>query len=1397
MRLSAKRWRWFGLALAVVALGFLIVRTWVVPAVIVGQIRKEYRGRVVIGDWWFGLRSAGVTGIELGESAASDSPAWFKADRVSTDVSLARLIRGHAMPTRVEIDHPVVSFRFDAKGQPSTKIPVVPPAEKEPKATPDLLPEIVTEDGEVTLQQEGRKPMTISHVNARLAPVEGSERLDVTTDDPTWGKVKVSGRFEPGFKKGDLEIDSSPGFVAEPDKIERIPFIPKEVWANLEPRGPVDARVKIHLDADAPKPVRVYTELTLKGTSARLATLQVEATDTTGRVVVDDALVTVTDLKGKTLDGTLAAGGTLDFGQVPPRFDLGLRLREIDVTKAPASWQLGEVGATGKLTGKVDLRALLPPAGVDLDGTTGEAVIENGSFQGIPIKSLSISMKANGGDLQFETLPQGSLDKKALESAPIAATAVAGGPKPHGKSGLAEVEAEAADLIHPAMHSFGPVLAALPLVRLITHDDGVLGWSAFVASEVVGFQAAQGSTQGGPAGKLGGIRLPKSISTKIELEDVDLQSILVKVEKFGIKIPVPVAGRFSIKASATIPLGALREIKAYAFHGDASLKGASIDHVDIGQVFAHIDLANGVLDLSDFRGQFVDHPAGSDKQPPAATAAPPRTGELPPGGFRARLRAEVSPPGLATARIEGRQLPLGELFAPFLPVPTPLSGDLSIDTEAKVDLAKLADPKSYILDGRIESRRIAYKGAVLDHVATQLHVKAGHVDLADFSARLAGHPLKLTGGVDLAPPYAYSGKLVVAGWEIADVLAFVPGLPKPAPASGIVDANGEAAGTGFPFTIKTHGGVRVARAKAGPTPLGNVVFQWTTDRDTIAITGLEAAVFGGKITGEARIPTKPGPLLEASATIKGIDTARVSAALPSKSVSLAGRADGGFKVAMPLDLSVVDAEAHLAAPDLRIKEGAGAGVRVESFRFKATARSRVVDYLATADTLGGKIRFQGSIPIDRDPSRMVAQAELRAAGFRLNEAWHGLGIGGALAELDGQAALAANLRASLAPARLWSRGAFELRGLHYGSHLPLGGLHGQYSLTPTAWHLDQVGGELLGGIASGEARGEGKAGGPKRVAFDFKVERASLHKMMGAVPHLAHGVDGFGSLRVAGRLDETLHATADVSVARARVMGLDITNLRLPAEIVLSPSSGIGSVHSRHWAAHLAGGSVMGNTLLRLGADRSFQAEVRLAGVDLEVLTRLEDPTKRPSSGKLSGKIKLNGPNPNDLAKIRGRVDLDDASLVELPVVRELDRFLGAAQGGGGLFEDGDLHGTIYNRTLFVDQLTLEGRLIQVHATGTITFDGGLNLEVLVNTKQTIPQSGLTLVNVIPGLGAAVGRSEEAILRVASFLSSKLLKFRVGGTIKNPTVNLDAGVGVGDTAVGFFSGVLKVTGGGR
>jgi translocation and assembly module TamB len=271
-----------------------------------------------------------------------------------------------------------------------------------------------------------------------------------------------------------------------------------------------------------------------------------------------------------------------------------------------------------------------------------------------------------------------------------------------------------------------------------------------------------------------------------------------------------------------------------------------------------------------------------------------------------------------------------------------------------------------------------------------------------------------------------------------------------------------------------------------------------------------------------------------------------------------------------------------------------------------------------------------------------------------------------------------------------------------------------------------------------------------------------------------------------------MYVDGEATVEHARILGLPLTELKVPIEMRYSPQAGAGELQVRRLSGRFAGGVMRADGTLHFGSRRDFSVVVRVTELDLESFTRLSADTRRPASGRISGTLAISGTDPTDLRRLRGKIDLDldDASLFELPVFRELGRFFGASRGG--VFEDGSLSASIANRQILVDELTLAGRVAQIHASGTVGFDSQLNLEVLVNTSQIIPETGQTLVAIIPGLGEVLGRREQAFSRVSNYLSTRLLKLRVTGTVRNPQVNVDPAIAVTEAAVGFFGGIMKL-----
>lgn len=1329
MRHPAKIGRRIGFGLLVALILLAIARTWVIPRLIVAGIETRYRGRVTIRDWWLDARSAGVVGLTLHEGHEAGSPSWATADRVATDLSLGSLLRGRVTPRGLVLQAPHLTLRIDRNNHVLTQIPFVSDGSKR-----QGVPVVEIRNGRVTVQQEDRPTMVVKRIDGRLGPDSSGERLSLRTDDPAWGAFEALGQFTPGFRGGMVKLWSVSSVMTDPDKVSRIPFVPRETWKQLVPNGPADVRVSVGFAPEPGRSPEVRALIQLRQATIRSTTLDLTARETTGDVIIEGGRVRLEHVAGSAIRGTVEVDGTLDFAKKESIFDLALRLKRINVADVPPSWQLREAGITGLLTGTAELHVVLSPAGADLSGSTGEAVIEGGAIQGIPVKSLRLVMHAEGDELQYDSkTPQTRLD----------------GPRRWRGSA-----------------------ALLPLIAL-------------QASPAPAPEAPLPET---PEARKPRVKLPETISTQLELEDVDLGQLVARAEGWiGFPFPLPIAGRLDLKADATFPLGALRDFQKYAFHGHLTLRKASIYKVDLGHVSSRIDLANGVLDLKDFVGRLDDRSDGGPNNPPPNLPAPSAGDPLTPGGFRGEVHAELSPPGKFSATFEGNGLPLGELGAPFLPRPTPLSGLIALNLDVQTDLKAMAEPRSWGATGRAESVRATFGDAAFDRVALTFRLKEGRLEVNELTAQLAGRPLAVRGGIDLAAPHAFRADLDATGWDLAKALAWLPDSLTLPPTAGLLTARAGGEGTLSPLRVQTRGEGRVDGFQVGRVPLGAVPFRWSTREEVVRVEIVEARSFGGTLTAVADVPLTAGQSVEGSAAAVGIDTAMLASALPGGDLKLTGKADGRVRFLIPAGVGSITSSVQLDSPGLTVQ-----GIPAEKVTAAVGVENGELSYDVTADSLGGKVKFQGKVPLNAVPPTEVNGA-FRAVGFTLARLWKASGTTGIASRVEGLGAVNANVRIARGEAAgLWVRGVAEFRDLRWGRLYPIGHLRGTFAKTPDAWWVDPIGGEALGGPVSGSVRARTSMVGPPRIGIDLRIDRAVLARVAAFLPSLAPHLDGFGTFQLSGTLAEVFQANIDVVVAQARFAGLPLSELRAPAVLIVTPGSGTGSLRIPRLSVRFAGGEVRGDLLFRLGDDQTFNANLQLASLELETLTRIASETSHPASGRITGRVTLSGPNPAEPERFRGRVNLDlsDASLVQIPVFREIDRFLGSSSGG--LFEDGDLIGVVAHRNLMVETLTLAGRLAQVHGTGTVGFDGKLNLEMLVNTNQLIPQTGQALVAVIPGLRQVVGLRQQATARVANFLGSRLLKLRVTGTVRNPNIAIDSTISVPETAVGFFGGVLKL-----
>jgi hypothetical protein len=764
------------------------------------------------------------------------------------------------------------------------------------------------------------------------------------------------------------------------------------------------------------------------------------------------------------------------------------------------------------------------------------------------------------------------------------------------------------------------------------------------------------------------------------------------------------------------------------------------------------------------------------------------------GTLRSTLRAEVLPRSRLTARLVAERIPLGELAALVLPRRSSLQGEATLRADAEADLTRLGNPNAWTAKGLIYSPRIVLGDSVLESPGTAFTVADGSVALSGIAARWKNKTLQGQATVGLDAPFPFLAQLEISDWDLSDLPRELSEGLRRIQLTGSLSAHTVAQGTISPLNLRDVGGQgRIGHVQIESLPLNDVSFHWTKVPGAIEVSGVAPRALGGRLTMDGRIPTSGHQDLRGTLTFAGIDLARLAALELAGGPELMGTAAGRVDYLVRRDAADnvprLEANVALEAPDLTVE-----ALHAKALQAIVTVRRQTLHYDIYAESLGGKIKLQGDVPLARTTDGPVLSGRVQAVGLELGELWNFMDLRGPLAELRGEAFLDATLAApSFGLGALRGRGVLDLEGLRWGSHEVLGRLRASGVRTPEGWRLERLDGVLLGGPVHGSAWVETILTARPRAEFALDLEHVALRKALSFAPGLARQVDGAGDLHVSGRLGgDTFAVDAEAVADSARVFGVPVMELRVPAELNLSPVSKTGSFRVQRLTARVAGGRVQANALLRLGAEKAFTVAANLNGLDLEILSRLFTDARRPASGRVSGQVRLASRAPDDPRALRGRIvlDLDDAAIGEFPVLHQIDRFLGSAQGA--LFDDGDLSATIANREIVIEQFTLAGRLAQLHGSGTIGFNSQLNLEVLVNTGAIIPETGQTLVRLIPGLEEAFGRRGDKVSNVAGFLSNRLLKLRIAGTVRNPQVNADPAIVVTEAAVGFFGGVLKL-----
>ena len=248
------------------------------------------------------------------------------------------------------------------------------------------------------------------------------------------------------------------------------------------------------------------------------------------------------------------------------------------------------------------------------------------------------------------------------------------------------------------------------------------------------------------------------------------------------------------------------------------------------------------------------------------------------------------------------------------------------------------------------------------------------------------------------------------------------------------------------------------------------------------------------------------------------------------------------------------------------------GIPAEKVTAAVGVENGELSYDVTAESLGGKIKFQGKVPLNAAPPA-EANGNFRAVGFTLARLWKAAGMTGIVSRLEGLGAVNANVRL----VRGRGRGALGARR----GRVPRPAMGEALSDRPPPRGLRHDAGRLVGrpdqrrgarrpGVGIGP--GQDPGGRPPRIGIDLRIDRAVLAHVVAFLPSLAPLLDGFGTFQLTGTLADVFQANIDVAVAQARLAGLPLSELRAPAMLVVTPGRGPARCASRGCRSASRGG---------------------------------------------------------------------------------------------------------------------------------------------------------------------------------------------------------------------------------
>jgi len=722
--------------------------------------------------------------------------------------------------------------------------------------------------------------------------------------------------------------------------------------------------------------------------------------------------------------------------------------------------------------------------------------------------------------------------------------------------------------------------------------------------------------------------------------------------------------------------------------------------------------------------------------------------------------------------------------------PVKLAGKATLDIAAEIPVNKADSIKYYRATGALRSPSLQIENLTLTDVAAEVQLKDGVLKLTKFAAEFPKGTREKAGSFTgtatfgLEPRTELVADLQLDEIPLGQVFAAFPGLKDKA--DGIVSGA---------FHLKIPGDkltdVKSYEADGKLASIGITVFGQKADKLSIQIalkngiaelTKAEAEAYGGTISGEAKLPLVGNESGSFKLNFKTIDSALLIRGIPDSPVKLAGKFDGKLTGTLPslegFEASKITADLDLASAKLVVQ-----GIPTTKLTGKLGYKPGAITYALKGYALGGSFDVDGTYPLGMaDPKKPIEKlgGTIRIQQLRLDRLARELRIE-SLEPLRGVVTLA--LDYTHGPDGPAGGGRIEIRDFAWGdARFDTTDLVSEIQVSGDGFEIPAITGELAGGLLRGRVRYDFDE--PRKSLLTLKLENADATALLAPLGLKADG--GRISISLRSSIGKSFRGSGTVTAARAKIEGVDVSDVRIPVTWVFIPGGG-AQFTVRDAKATVANGSVSAKSEVVWNGSARVEGLIEFVDANVGDLAK-GFGTKAYGIGKTTGRFDFRGNDVRTASDLQGTLTarLGRTTVREIPILGSLTNVFSPVQALTR-FDSGELTARLGSGLFRIERLTLAGTGAKLFADGTVSLGGKLDLDVVYNTGQIGPSAPLirTFLRDIPAIGPIpVG----LIVRITEGLSNRIVRVHIDGTTDRPTTRVNPTALLSENAVRFFVG---------